>query len=102
MARQPVHEGTPQELAPYLAERPQGRFRLIELDADEESSSVSHEAQSVIDAENAAALALLEAWLKEAATDEPEEMRKSEEEYAELKRNLNANRAATGERFVFP
>jgi hypothetical protein len=30
-----VIEGTPQELAPYLAQRPHGKFRLVEL---EESS----------------------------------------------------------------
>lgn len=34
MAIQRIYEGTPQELAPYLAQRPQGRFRLIELDAE--------------------------------------------------------------------
>ena len=28
---QHIHEGTPQELAPVLAKRSQGRFRLIEL-----------------------------------------------------------------------
>ncbi len=28
---QRIYEGTPQELAPVLAKRPQGRFRLIEL-----------------------------------------------------------------------
>lgn len=28
---QQIHEGTPQELAPFLARRPQRRFRLIEL-----------------------------------------------------------------------
>jgi hypothetical protein len=33
---QHIHEGTPQELAPFLAQRPQGRFRLIELEADQE------------------------------------------------------------------
>ena len=33
-----IHEGTPQELAPYLAQHPTGRFRLIELNADEEQT----------------------------------------------------------------
>ncbi len=102
MTHQPIHEGTPQELALYLAQRPQGRFRLIELETDQEPSRTAGETKHVIDAENAAALTLLKSWLAEAATDDPEEIRKSEEEYDELKRNLNANRALTGERPVFP
>ena len=56
----------------------------------------------LISEKNAAAIAQLQAWLKEEATDDPEEIRKSEEELAEFKRNMNANRAATGERLVFP
>ena len=73
---QPIHEGTPQELAPFLAQRPQGRFRLIELEADIEPPK---EADPQIDAKNAAALTYLEHRLKEEATDDPEEIRKSEE-----------------------
>ena len=57
---------------------------------------------SGIDPENAAAIALLDSWLEEDATDDPEQLRKAEKEFEELKRNLNANRAATGERLVFP
>jgi hypothetical protein len=53
-----------------------------------------------IDAENAAAIAWLEQRMAEDATDDPEEIRKADEEVAELRRNLNANRAATGERLV--
>ncbi len=53
-----------------------------------------------IDAENAAAIAMLNQWIAEDATDDPEEIRKADEEVAELRRNLNANRAATGERLV--
>ena len=98
MAQQQVHEGTPQELAPYLAQRPQGRFRLIELEADEEPIPTAHEAKPAIDAENSAVLALLQSWLKEAATEDPEEIRRSEDAYDELKRNLKTNRAITGER----
>lgn len=64
--------------------------------------AVPEENASVIDAKNAAAIALLDSWLKEDATDDPDEIRKSEEEFEDLKRNLNANRAATGERLVFP
>src|SRR5260221_11852593 len=57
---------------------------------------------TTIDAENAAAIALLNSYLETEATDDPEEIRKAEEELAEFKRNMNANRAATGERLVFP
>ena len=55
-----------------------------------------------IDAKNAAAIALLNRWIAEDATDDPEEIRKAEEEVEEFKRNMNANRAATRERLVFP
>ena len=51
---------------------------------------------------NAAAIALLQSWLQTEPTDDPEEIRQAEEELAEFKRNMNANRAATGERLVFP
>ena len=50
----------------------------------------------------AATLALLAKWAKEDATDDPEELRRAEEELEEFKRSLNANRAATGERLPFP
>ena len=102
MTSQHIHEGTPRELAPYLAQHPDRRFRLIDLALEAEAAAGTDKARPVIDAENTAAIALLEFWLQEDATDDPEEIRKSEEEYAELKRNLNANRAATGERLIFP
>jgi hypothetical protein len=56
----------------------------------------------VVDAENAAAIAMLNRWRRENATDDPEVIRQATEEYEELKRNLNANRAAAGETPVFP
>ena len=40
---QHIHEGTPQELAPFLAQRPQGRFRLIELEGGEEPTPAPNE-----------------------------------------------------------
>ena len=102
MVQQHVHEGTPQELAPYLAQHPDRRFRLIDLVSEDEAASAENEAEPVIDAENAAAIALLRSWREQDATDDPEELRKAEEELAEFKRNMNANRAATGERLVYP
>jgi len=42
--------------------------------------------------------ALLRGWLRDEATDDPEQIKKAQEELDEFKRNINANRAATGER----
>ncbi len=100
MAKQFVYEGLPHELAPYLARHPHTRFRLIELTPEDDITE--SDVVSVIDAENAAAIALLKSWREQDAADDPEELRKAEEEYAEFKRNMNANRAATGERLVYP
>lgn len=52
-----------------------------------------------IDEENAA-IAWLDQRMAEDATDDPKLIREAEEEVAEFRRNLNANRAATGERLV--
>ncbi|MBI3946548.1 MAG: hypothetical protein HY321_11560 [Armatimonadetes bacterium] len=49
-----------------------------------------------------ATLDLLARWLDEDATDDPEEIRKAEEEWEEFKRNINETRAAAGARIVFP
>jgi hypothetical protein len=51
--------------------------------------------------ENTAAIAQLQAWLDEEATDDPGEIRQAEDELRELMQNLNRNRTATGERPVF-
>lgn len=45
---------------------------------------------------------LMEQWIEEDATDDPEELEARDREWEELKANLNANRAATGERALFP
>jgi hypothetical protein len=55
-----------------------------------------------LDAEQAAAIALLKSYLETEAAADPEEIRVAEEELAELKRSMNANREATAERLVFP
>lgn len=54
------------------------------------------------DVRNAASIALLQSWLAEDATDDPSEIRRAEEELAEFKRSMNANRTATGERLLYP
>ncbi len=56
----------------------------------------------VIDEENAAAIAQLRAWVREEATDDPEEIRQSEADLNELILNLNRNRIDSGERPLFP
>jgi hypothetical protein len=45
---------------------------------------------------------LFEQWEAEDATDDPEEIARRIQEWEELKAGLNANRAATGERLLFP
>jgi hypothetical protein len=53
-------------------------------------------------AEQEAAIALLTSYLEAKATDDLEEIRQAEQQLEEFKRNMNANRAATGERLVYP
>ena len=50
---------------------------------------------------NAPSIALLQSWLAEAPTT-PEGKAEAEADFAELKRNLNANRKAVGARLLFP
>ncbi len=47
-------------------------------------------------------LAILEAWAREDATDDPEKLRVARTELDEFKRAMNENRAATGERILYP
>ncbi len=51
---------------------------------------------------NAASIGLLRGWLRDEATDDPAQIQKAQEELDEFKRNMNANRAATGERLPYP
>ena len=48
-------------------------------------------------AKNAAAIAYLRRRMRAEATTDPDEMRKADEELAEFRRQLNANRLAAGE-----
>jgi len=47
-------------------------------------------------------LALLEGWAREDATDDPEKLLAAQKELDEFKRAMNENRAATGERILYP
>lgn len=99
MAHEPIHEGTPRELASYLAQHPDRRFRLIELAEEEPASEPSSPA---LEEKAKAALALLDAWIAEGKAADEKARREADREVEEFKRNMNANRAATGERPVYP
>ena len=77
-------------------------IHLPELEAQIPPPQTIQRPASGPDAENLAAIALLQSWMVQDATDDPEEIRRADDEFDELRRNLNANRAATGERPVFP
>ena|SRR5579863_4432957 len=98
---QHIHEGTPGELAPYLAQHPDRRFRLIEL-ADEEEDLTPDQPVPALDKKAQAALALLDAWIAEGKAADEKMRIEADREVEEFKRNMNANRAATGERPVYP
>lgn len=55
-----------------------------------------------IDAESAAIIAYFDRRLADEALDDPDEIRKAEQDLAEFKRNMNANSVAAGERLVYP
>ena len=55
-----------------------------------------------IDAKSAAAIALLDSWIAEGTAADAETRRHAEQQLEEFKGNMNANRAATGERLVYP
>jgi hypothetical protein len=59
------------------------------------------EAKPVLSAKNTAALALLKQRIAAEASDDPEEVRKSNAEAAELLLNLNRNRIESGESPIF-
>jgi len=53
--------------------------------------------ENEVSGRNAAAIMLLRSWRNEDATDNPDEIRQAEEELAEFKRNINTNRAESGD-----
>ncbi len=102
---------TPQEEAWLYAEAAQQGVapaeivkRLVDerLPFNNNQGAPTPPASPVIDAEGAAAIALLNSYLEAESTADPEEIRRAEEELADFKRNMNANREATGERLVYP
>lgn len=55
-----------------------------------------------IDEENTAAIAQIQAWSREEATEDPQEIRKAEADLRELLFSLNRNRIDSGEHPLFP
>jgi hypothetical protein len=49
-----------------------------------------------------ATLELLASWKAQDATTSPEQIRAAEDEVTEFMKSMNENRAATGERLLFP
>jgi hypothetical protein len=91
-------EGTWEEIARH-ADRLNGRRLRVTILPD---TAQGHEpARDALDAENAAAIAYLQARLQNAPID-PETIRQAEAELEELHRNLDKNRREAGERPLFP
>ena len=76
--------------------------RLIGAQLPSVAKPKEAELPPLIDAKNAAAIALLDSWIAEGADADAETVRQAEQELEELKRNLNANRAELGDWLVFP
>ncbi len=52
--------------------------------------------------ENAASIALLQSWLEEEATDDPDELRQAQSEVEAFQLAINAERDRAGARRVYP
>ena len=70
-------------------------------DAVLEMKVYAPEAPPVVSEKNAAAIALLESWIEEDFTNDPQERRRAAIEIAELCDNLNKNRVESGEKPLF-
>ncbi len=51
---------------------------------------------------NAPSIALMEQWLRQSETEDPDELREAEEEARQFKRDMNAPRKEVGARLLFP
>ncbi len=56
----------------------------------------------LLDPKAAASIALMQSWLEEDATDDPEELRIAAEDLLEFKRNMNIPRKEAGARLHYP
>lgn len=97
MTQPAIIDGTPDELADYLAQHRDRKFRFIEIVEPEASCGAIVASGSILDDKAKSALALLSEWIAEGEGADPATRREADSEYEEFKRNMNANRAATGE-----
>ena len=63
---------------------------------------VEPENASVLSEKIKATIAMLDSWIEEGLKASPEEKRQSEIELTEFKKNMNANRALTGDSPIYP
>ncbi len=98
---QHIYEGTPWELADYMKRYPDRKVRLVELSEGEEESG-PESSLPVIDDKAKAAIALLDAWIAEGETADEKIRQEADRDVEEFKRCMNANRAASDERLVYP
>ena len=89
---QPILEGTPGELAPYLAQHPNRKFRLIELTEGADETALEQPAP-LLDDKAKAAIALLDQWIAEGKAADEKTQIAADQEVEEFKRNMNPNRA---------
>lgn len=99
MAQIGTLEGTWEELKRHEGELAGRRFRLVPL---LEAGEGAAQAAPLADPENAASIALLQTWLAEDATDDPDELAAAERELEEFKRGINAERERAGAGRVYP
>ena len=72
------------------------------VDATPVRPSSSQEMKPGADEKNAASIALLQSWLEEDATDDPDEIQSAQEELEQFKQAINAERERAGSRRIYP
>jgi hypothetical protein len=76
------------------------RFVLVKTVLNERAATPASQPSTTGDHD--ATIALLQSWIDEDATDDPEKTRQAEADLREFKRNMNAPRKEAGERLLFP
>ena len=74
----------------------------VQLDAGLHSATDQSESAPALDAKAKAALALLDSWIAEGEAADEQTRQEATQEVEEFKRNMNANRATTEERLIYP
>ena len=99
-------EQLPQEIV-ELAATPDGmervRAAILEVFSEEARLKTTRERfQALARNQAEAEAALFAKWAEEDATDDPDELRRRDEETRELRRSMNETRKRNGERLHFP